>query len=257
MSQTSAFHPWATIRRQIKSLLDLAKWPSLKADRDRLDAIPMDRLDDLLAGICRRADKSHIMANQGAGELKLLVDQLQPRSLRTIVEIGTAQGGTFYLWSRLAQDRAMMASLDLPGAIGSVRRVNRSMYRTFGRHRGLTVHTLDADSHDPGTRARLERLLAGRRIDFLFIDGDHGYEGVKCDFELYTPLMAPDGLVAMHDIHVLPEQSEGIRVQRFWQELQQSGRYRMQALGAGPGQGAGIGLVSGPWDGAGASSKVS
>jgi predicted O-methyltransferase YrrM len=39
-----------------------------------------------------------------------------------------------------------------------------------------------------------------KRLDFLFIDGDHTYEGVKQDFEMYTPLVRKGGLVAMHDI---------------------------------------------------------
>jgi hypothetical protein len=33
----------------------------------------------------------------------------------------------------------------------------------------------------------------------LFIDGDHSYEGVKLDFELYSKLLAPKGVVILHD----------------------------------------------------------
>ena len=65
------------------------------------------------------------------------------------------------------------------------------------------------DSHDPKTVRRLERLLAGRSIDFLLIDGDHSYEGVKRDWELYEPLVTPGGLIAFHDILRHEEQSRG------------------------------------------------
>jgi hypothetical protein len=37
------------------------------------------------------------------------------------------------------------------------------------------------------------------KIDFLFIDGDHSYEGVKRDFELYSTLMNPKGIIVLHD----------------------------------------------------------
>jgi len=37
------------------------------------------------------------------------------------------------------------------------------------------------------------------RIDVLFIDGDHSYEGVKLDFELYSKLLSPKGVVILHD----------------------------------------------------------
>ena len=34
-------------------------------------------------------------------------------------------------------------------------------------------------------------------IDFLFLDGDHSYEGVRRDFENYAPLVRPGGIVAL------------------------------------------------------------
>jgi len=37
------------------------------------------------------------------------------------------------------------------------------------------------------------------QIDFLFIDGDHSYEGVKTDFDLYSNLLSDRGIIAIHD----------------------------------------------------------
>jgi len=37
------------------------------------------------------------------------------------------------------------------------------------------------------------------KIDLLFIDGDHSYEGVKLDFELYSKILNPNGLILIHD----------------------------------------------------------
>ena len=38
-----------------------------------------------------------------------------------------------------------------------------------------------------------------RKIDLLFIDGDHSYEGIKLDWELFSPYVAPFGAVVFHD----------------------------------------------------------
>ena len=37
------------------------------------------------------------------------------------------------------------------------------------------------------------------KIDFLHIDADHSYEGVKKDFEMYTNLLSKKGIVSIHD----------------------------------------------------------
>ena len=37
------------------------------------------------------------------------------------------------------------------------------------------------------------------KIDVLFIDGDHSYEGVKTDFELYSNIMNDKGIIIIHD----------------------------------------------------------
>lgn len=39
----------------------------------------------------------------------------------------------------------------------------------------------------------------GIQIDFLFIDGDHSYEGVKTDFELYSQILSEHGMIVIHD----------------------------------------------------------
>jgi hypothetical protein len=37
------------------------------------------------------------------------------------------------------------------------------------------------------------------KIDYLHIDGDHSYEGVKLDFELYSSIMSENGIITIHD----------------------------------------------------------
>lgn len=38
------------------------------------------------------------------------------------------------------------------------------------------------------------------RLDLLFIDGDHSYDGVKTDWEAYKGFLGPDSIVVFHDI---------------------------------------------------------
>lgn len=42
-------------------------------------------------------------------------------------------------------------------------------------------------------------VLHDIKIDFLFIDGDHSYEGVKKDFELYSQIISENGVIVLHD----------------------------------------------------------
>lgn len=44
-----------------------------------------------------------------------------------------------------------------------------------------------------------ELLRLEHFIDFLFIDGDHNYQGCKADWDLYSRMLSPGGLVVFHD----------------------------------------------------------
>lgn len=42
-------------------------------------------------------------------------------------------------------------------------------------------------------------------IDFLFIDGDHSYEGIRADWEGWSRFVAPGGVVCLHDSRATDE----------------------------------------------------
>jgi hypothetical protein len=46
-------------------------------------------------------------------------------------------------------------------------------------------------------------------LAFLFIDGGHGVEPARADYAGWTPWVAPDGLLAIHD--VFPDPADGGR----------------------------------------------
>jgi predicted O-methyltransferase YrrM len=44
----------------------------------------------------------------------------------------------------------------------------------------------------------------GPRFDFVFVDGDHSWEGIKGDWEGWSKLIAPGGIIAFHDSRSTP-----------------------------------------------------
>ncbi len=184
-----------------------------------------------------------VFAMQRPAEIAAFLSRMAALRPRVVVEIGTASGGTLFLLARAAAPDALLVSLDLPGGSfgGGYQAWRKPLYRSFARD-GQRIVLLRGDSHDPAMAARLRRALAGRPVDVLFIDGDHRYEGVKADFEAYSPLVRPGGLVAFHDIVPDPGQ-EGMEVNRFWREI--SARLPSAELVERPDQqGYGIGVLT-------------
>ena len=138
---------------------------------------------------------------------------------KRMLEIGTAQGGTLYLFSRVVNPDAVLISVDLPGGAfgGGYPAWKVPFYRSFAS-RNQKIHLLREDSHDSKTLEKVKGLVDGKPLDFLFIDADHTYEGVKKDFEMYAPLVRPGGLVAFHDIAPHPAELK-VEVPQFCKEI--------------------------------------
>ena len=149
-----------------------------------------------------------------------MANQIHPRY---VLEIGTASGGTLFLFTGIANPDATLISVDLPdGKFGGKRPESMAqLFKSFGKE-GQTIQLLRADSHDIGTLSKVKDLLAGNTLDLLFIDGDHSYEGVRRDFEMYSSIVRKGGLVAFHDICEGPTENVG-GVPLFWREVKQKG----------------------------------
>jgi predicted O-methyltransferase YrrM len=154
-----------------------------------------------------------------------IVAGLRPR---VVLEIGTAGGGTLFLFTRAADPDAKIISIDLPGGPfgGGYPRWKTPLYKSFSKE-GQKIYLIRRDSHDPQTLEEVKRILGGERVDFLFIDGDHTYEGVKRDFEMYSPLVREGGIIAFHDICPHPPETK-CEVNRFWNEIKQ--RYKFAEI---------------------------
>lgn len=188
-----------------------------------------------------------IQPMQSEMEIRGLYERVARQRPKLVMEIGTCHGGTLYMWCQAADPAATLISLDLPSGEfgGGYRDCRGQLYQQFSQP-GQTLHLVRANSHEPATTERIRQLLGGRKIDFLFIDGDHTYAGVRRDFELYTPFVAPGGLVALHDVVHRPEQPR-IEVWKFWRELKEGGGLVSEWIENAPGKRPiGIGLLQLP-----------
>jgi cephalosporin hydroxylase len=156
-----------------------------------------------------------------------LAAELQARRPKVIVEVGTAAGGTLFLAASFAADDALLISVDLPQGLfgGGYPDWKMPLYKSFARP-GQRIELIRDDSHAPHVLQQVKDLLAGRTIDYLFLDGDHSYEGVKEDFEKFLPLVSKDGLVAFHDIAKDRSPQPDHFVSDFWNEIKQDYEHR-------------------------------
>jgi cephalosporin hydroxylase len=165
-------------------------------------------------------------ANQVPSELTALGQILAAARPRYVLEIGTARGGTLLFLTRLASPEAVIVSVDLPGGrFGGGYGSRRAwFYRRFAR-RGQRIHLFRGDSHSSDMLGQVKAVFGGQPLDYLFIDGDHSYEGVRRDFEMYGPLVRKGGMVAIHDIAEHPT-AVGSEVTQFWNEVKANRRHK-------------------------------
>jgi predicted O-methyltransferase YrrM len=236
MSTSSLFQPFARLTRF---------WSRLGAIR-RLD--PLSEPDRLLQFFEPTSAGAIFKPLQMPGELRELFLRVQALRPHTVLEIGTNNGGTLLMLCRAAAPDATLNSVDLPGGKfgGGYSALRIPYYKAFAAAR-QRVKLMRMDSHATTTLAAVRRELRGRPLDFLFIDGDHSYEGVRQDFAQYGPLVRPRGAIAFHDIRTAaPEVGGG--VPRYWDEIK--GQYDHEEIVAEPDDGLmGIGLLHVPANG--------
>lgn len=151
----------------------------------------------------------HHTASQREVELAEAVRVVADIHPQIVVEIGCDVGGTLYCWRQVCDE---VYGITLPD----------NSWPTGGQGNGYRLKDhgaviLRGDSHSRASKAWLEGHLDGRSVDVLHIDGDHSYDGVRTDFEMYEPLVRPRGLVLIHD--VLNERDPRVEVPKFWNEL--------------------------------------
>ena len=213
-----------------------ARYSAALRERRRVRALPPELpFDDALAYAV-----DHVGITQKPDEIRWLFELVRELQPRVVLEIGLDEGGTFFLWTRAAAPDAQLVAIDTrpPGALG-LRSPFPLVRRAFARGKQRVDLLMAADSHDPATVPRVERLLGGRPVDFLFIDGDHSYDGVWADFRMYSPLVRPGGIVAFHDV-AQETTVDTVGTARFWKEFSAERATEERVAGGAPGFGIGV-----------------
>jgi predicted O-methyltransferase YrrM len=137
----------------------------------------------------------------GSSELKMLCAWLYgwKPELKCVVEIGVATGGSTRTWNRLLAKDGRYIGIDInlydpkQGLYGEVAKTILK-YEDDDRMRFLI-----ADSRLEETVETVRKMLAGRLVDFLYIDGEHSESGARKDYDLYEPFVESGGIIAFHD----------------------------------------------------------
>jgi predicted O-methyltransferase YrrM len=146
----------------------------------------------------------------------------------TVVEIGSAQGkSACYIGTALRENgHGHLYAIDPHsptewndiGAIESYPIIQRNIRKTHVAEHVTLVRKTSEEAAREWTRP----------IDLLFIDGDHSYEGVKRDWELFLPHMTSFGVIVFHDTlwDISPDPRyarDDMGVPRFVEELRVAG----------------------------------
>jgi predicted O-methyltransferase YrrM len=124
-----------------------------------------------------------------SGELELLYD-LASETIGPIANLGCARGISAGVMAHASE--YLVYSVDrYDGDHGSDAEKARDLWRRLD----VTVEQC------VGTTDEWAERLSERRFGLIFFDADHSYEGVKADYENWSPLLMPGGIVAFHDIN--------------------------------------------------------
>ena len=137
-----------------------------------------------------RTHRSRGFIQQDKEELWQLVEKLMELKPQRMLEIGNACGGTTLVWQALVPE---VYSLDIKTIEGHI---PDSYFPD--------VNFLVGDTHEQST---LDMVKVYAPFDCIFIDGDHSTDGVKMDFEMYSPLVRKGGIVGFHDYNHGPVQT--------------------------------------------------
>lgn len=181
--------------------------------------------------------------NQRRSEIRDLYRRVKAARPAVILEFGTAYGGTLSLWTRLATDTATLISVDTPpwelDDPGEPDKL--ALFRSFPRAT-QTLHLVRTKAWSPETRDEVTARLAGRLVDFLFIEAEHVPGVVRRAFEDSVTLVRPGGLIAIH--HIRPRQTRWLaEIPAYWTELRT--RYNTEeVVDPQAPDGYGIGLIT-------------
>lgn len=120
------------------------------------------------------------------------------------LEIGCYAGGSAILM--LFRPNTKVVSVDLGTPISK-----KTVLSNVSNNNPLEneFHYVEGNSSDGTVASRVKELMP--QVDILFIDGDHRYQSVVNDFEIYSQLVIPNGYIVFDDYND-PEHSPEVQL---------------------------------------------
>jgi predicted O-methyltransferase YrrM len=117
-----------------------------------------------------------------------------------IVEIGVAEGASAYALGSTVSTSGQIYLIDpyLPGRVPLFNATKLIAHRLLKHCTCSEIIWIEQFSHEAIKNW-------DQSIDFLFIDGDHSYQGCLKDWQDWHSFVKPGGIVAFHDARVFPE----------------------------------------------------
>lgn len=187
-----------------------------------------------------------IVLTQYEPEFEVLLNHYIDLKAKNILEIGSYFGSSLHHWLYYSSENARVISIDLPISdfcgpndprVPVQEFAIKNEWKLWTKRNNNKLHLIQSCSQLESTKKEVEKLLNGEKLDFLFIDGDHRYENVKKDFDMYAPLVREKGIIALHDIGYAEEGG----VHKLWDDIKE--KYRYQQLRFHPEQEKGIGII--------------
>ncbi len=109
----------------------------------------------------------------------------------TYVEVGTQNGRSAYSAATMLPKGVKMFAVDITDASTGPDTMSRAdFFKEYGLDEICTF--IHAASHEAAKEWK-------GKIDMLFIDADHSYEGVKLDVDSWSPFLKSGGYIYFHD----------------------------------------------------------
>ncbi|HQF37291.1 MAG TPA: class I SAM-dependent methyltransferase, partial [Candidatus Dojkabacteria bacterium] len=154
------------------------------------------------------------------------------------------RGGTLFLLSRVSPGDSLLISIDI-----ELPKERQQAYQEFARER-QRIYCIQGNSFLENTYTKVLRILKGKLIDLLFIDGDHSFFGVANDYVKFSPLVRPGGHIVFHDINKDSYLKTGEKsttnvgkVPIFWEALKQTTNNFLEIINDPDQDGYGIGII--------------
>jgi cephalosporin hydroxylase len=140
------------------------------------------------------------------------------------LEIGSRHGGSLYVASKHLRKGSKIISIDLPNSNWGIENSEISLnnVKTILINEGYNCEIIYGNSLHDTTFEKVLSILDGSKIDVIFYDGDHSYDGISGDVKKYSSLLDKNGYSVFHDI-VKKDNLPRVEVWKLWEQLIKQG----------------------------------